>query len=76
MASWGCPHESDGVCQRVSQIPCDPGMRGCVLCGRFIFSNPAKNALAKPDARTAPQGNGERPVHRSEGGAGIPEPDF
>jgi len=26
-------------------------MRGCVLFGRFVFSNPAKNRPAKPDDR-------------------------
>ncbi len=51
MASWGCPHEINGACQKVKQLPCDPGMRGCVLYGRFVFSNPAKNRPAKPDSR-------------------------
>jgi hypothetical protein len=40
---WGCPHEAKGLCHRVRNRPCDPGMKGCVLYGRFIFSNPAKN---------------------------------
>ena len=31
MGSWGCPHEANGVCQKVSKLPCDPGMKGCVL---------------------------------------------
>ncbi len=53
MSSWGCPHEVDGACQRVNQIPCDPGMRGCVLYGRFVFSNPAKNRHPQPGARNA-----------------------
>lgn len=39
MASWGCPHEIDGKCNRVSDLPCDPGMKGCVLAGRFVFAN-------------------------------------
>ena len=43
MGSWGCPHECNGVCQRVKKLPCDPGMKGCVLYGRLVFSNPAKN---------------------------------
>ncbi len=60
MASWGCPHEIDGVCQKVNQMPCDPGMRGCVLYGRFVFSNPAKNRPARPDPRNAAEGNAER----------------
>jgi hypothetical protein len=36
-------------------------MRGCVLYGRFVFSNPAKNKPPKPDARNAPDGNVEQP---------------
>jgi hypothetical protein len=56
MSSWGCPHESNGVCQNVNKLPCDPGMRGCVLHGRFVFSNPAKNRPAKPDARNTDEG--------------------
>lgn len=51
MSSWGCPHEVNGVCQKVNQIPCDPGMKGCVLYGRFVFSNPAKNRPSKLDVR-------------------------
>ena len=60
MSSWGCPHEADGFCQRVNLVACDPGMRGCVLYGRFVFSNPAKNRPAKPEARNPAEGNGER----------------
>lgn len=41
--AWGCPHELLGQCQRVKGRPCDPGMKGCILFGRFVFSNPAKN---------------------------------
>ena len=61
MASWGCPHEADGVCQRVNQIACDPGMKGCVLYGRFVFSNPAKNRPAKPDGRDTAERQAEQP---------------
>ena len=43
---WGCPHEVNGRCQRVLDRPCDPGMKGCVLFGRFTFSDPAKNRPA------------------------------
>ena len=43
---WGCPHEVGGRCQRVRNRPCDPGMKGCVLYGRFTFSDPAKNRPA------------------------------
>jgi hypothetical protein len=42
--SWGCPHEVKGLCSKVKNLPCDPGMKGCVLYGRFAFSNPDKNS--------------------------------
>jgi hypothetical protein len=32
------------------------GMRGCVLYGRFVFSNPAKNRPAEPDTRSTVEG--------------------
>lgn len=41
--SWGCPHEIDELCSRVNNLPCDPGMKGCVLHGRFVFANHDKN---------------------------------
>ena len=34
MSAWGCPHEIDGVCQKVRGALCDPGMLGCVVQGR------------------------------------------
>jgi len=45
-SAWGCPHEVEGVCMRVKQKPCSPGMKGCVLYGRFAFSVPEKNSPA------------------------------
>ncbi len=41
--SWGCPHEANDLCARVNNLPCDPGMKGCVLHGRFVFANDEKN---------------------------------
>jgi len=41
--SWGCPHEEDGKCRKVLGQDCDPGMKGCVLSGRFVFSTDEKN---------------------------------
>lgn len=43
MAGWGCPHNVDGECRKVPGKKCDPGMKGCVLFGKFSFSSPAKN---------------------------------
>jgi len=44
MGGWGCPHEDRGVCLRVDGKPCDPGMKGCILFGRFTFSKDEKNS--------------------------------
>jgi hypothetical protein len=41
--SWGCPHEINGLCQKVNGLTCDPGMKGCVLYGRYVFASPGKN---------------------------------
>lgn len=46
MSGWGCPHEHDGKCQKVNDLPCNPGMKGCVLFGRFIWADQSKN---RPD---------------------------
>ncbi|HYN39905.1 MAG TPA: hypothetical protein VES39_11705 [Rhodospirillales bacterium] len=51
MSGWGCPNELRGTCLRVNGRDCDPGMKGCVLHGRFVFSNPEKNP---PPKRTLP----------------------
>jgi hypothetical protein len=54
MGGWGCPHEVDGKCQRVNNIPCDMGMKGCVLFGRFRFADPSKNRPKKtPNANAS-----------------------
>jgi hypothetical protein len=40
---WSCPHETSGKCSKVNNLPCDPGMKGCELHGRYAFFNDAKN---------------------------------
>lgn len=50
--SWGCPHELDNLCTKVNNLPCDPGMKGCVLRGRFVFADESKNEpLRRKQAR-------------------------
>lgn len=56
MSGWGCPHEVDQTCTRLGGRPCDPGMKGCILYGRFRFSNQAKNRPARPAAAPSSQG--------------------
>ncbi len=52
MGGWGCPHEVEGRCQRVKGLPCDPGMKACILFGRFTWSNEAKNRPPRQVLRT------------------------
>lgn len=51
MSGWGCPHEVKGNCSRVQDRPCDPGMKGCILFGRFVFSDESKNRPGGPRRR-------------------------
>ena len=63
MSGWGCPHEADKRCQRVNNKLCDPGMKGCVLFGRFKWADESKNRphRKKHDHKTEsePEENGE-----------------
>ncbi len=54
MSGWGCPHEAKGACTRVVGRTCDPGMKGCILAGRFRFSDPGKNRPPRPAATGSP----------------------
>ncbi|TLS18795.1 MAG: hypothetical protein FDZ72_07245 [Betaproteobacteria bacterium] len=47
---WGCPHESNDRCGKVNDLPCDPGMKGCVLAGRYRFANDDKNERLRQKA--------------------------
>ena len=55
MSSWGCPHELDGKCVRVNNVRCDPGMKGCVLFGRFVWADESKNRPARARRGNEPE---------------------
>jgi len=55
MGGWGCQHEVKGLCLRVNNIPCDPGMKGCVLFGRFVWADESKNRPKKTAHAPAPE---------------------
>jgi len=48
VSAWSCPHDLDGVCQRVHGAVCAPGMRGCVLEGKVRFASDEMNRPRKP----------------------------
>lgn len=54
MSGWGCPHETKGLCSRVNNILCNPGMKGCVLFGRFVWADDSKNRPRKEASPPAP----------------------
>lgn len=67
MSGWGCVHESEGKCGKVAGRPCDPGMKGCVLAGRFRFTNPSKNRTSNATFSVEsenPHGEGGNPPKR------------
>lgn len=56
---WGCPHEVNDICTKINNLPCDPGMKGCVLAGRYVFANEDKNRrLREKQARDETAGDG------------------
>ena len=67
MGGWGCPHEIGGKCTRIRGFDCDPGMKGCVLFGRFRFSNDDKNRLAKSPRLLGRQPDDRAPDDRQQG---------
>lgn len=52
--SWGCPHEVNGRCVKINNLPCDPGMKGCTLSGRYVFANEDKNTRLRQKQHRAP----------------------
>lgn len=51
MGGWDCPHKVEAKCTLVKNLPCDPGMKGCVLYGRVRFADPAKNPPKKKEKK-------------------------
>ncbi len=47
MSGWNCPNEINGNCEHVPGQKCDPGMKGCVLFGKYRFANSEKNSPRK-----------------------------
>ena len=45
MAGGGCScqYEVSGLCSKINNLPCDPGMKGCELFGRYVFFDASKN---------------------------------
>ncbi len=48
MSAWSCPHDLNGLCQRVRGAICEPGMRGCELEGKVRFAREELNEPRKP----------------------------
>ena len=59
---WSCPHQADGRCSKVNDLPCDPGMKGCELYGRYAFFDDSKNARLKQKLARAAKPGGEAPA--------------
>ncbi len=47
--AWGCSHQYENSCDLLKK-PCEPGMKGCTLYGKALFSsaeNPSNEAYAR-----------------------------
>lgn len=58
MGSFGCPHDVNGICQKVRGAICQPGMRGCVLAGKVELPGgvlPAPRWPAPADEAATPE---------------------
>ena len=67
MSAWSCPHDLDGVCQRVQGAVCAPGMRGCVLEGKVRFAREELNRPRKPVKAALAADVEKRPQPRRRG---------
>lgn len=56
---WSCPHEASGRCSKVNDLPCDPGMKGCELYGRYAFFDGSKNGRLKQKQERAAKAEAE-----------------
>ena len=57
MSGWSCPNETNGNCDHVPGQKCDPGMKGCVLFGKFRFANAEKNSPRRERERLEAMAN-------------------
>ena len=70
MSAWRCPHDLNGICQRVRGAICSPGMRGCELEGKVRFAldelnEPRKPVKARPtEAKPEPKPSAPAPRRR------------
>ena len=64
LSSWSCPHEVNGLCNKVAEAFCRPGMKGCVLVGKVQFADGVV-----PEPRWPPGKEPARPP-RTKGGPG------
>lgn len=69
-SAWSCPHDLNGICQRVRGAICSPGMRGCELEGKVRFALDEMNQRRKPVR--APAAAAAVPERKSA--AGTPAP--
>ena len=69
---WSCPHEVGGRCGKVNDRPCDPGMKGCELYGRYAFFDGSKNErLLQKQARALATASDDTPT--TDRAAGKPD---
>ena len=66
MSGWSCPNEIKGQCEHVPGQACDPGMRGCILFGKFRFANTEKNSPRKERMRKETEVRSLKEINRPQ----------
>ena len=67
MSSWSCRHEVNGICRKVADACCRPGMKGCILAGKVTFQDGVIPAPVWPPRADGSPG-GPAPKGRGDGG--------
>jgi len=63
---WSCPHEINGTCGKVNNLPCDPGMKGCELYGRYVFFDSKKNERLEQKKARSPTATADKTTGNNE----------
>ena len=63
---WGCPHEVNGLCSKINNLPCDPGMKGCELYGKYVFFDASKNDRIRQKKERTVSGGEEQNTQEKE----------
>jgi len=63
MSGWSCPNAFNEHCNLLN-VPCEPGIKGCVLYGMVTFSNPENPSNKAYEKRQERAREDEKPASK------------